>query len=96
MQRRGETPLTPAHQSAIQEGINFLHDALDMPHATIYNELRRAFKVAKYDQIPDARWEDVRAWFAPRAEAARKVATAKGIATQPDPFADTPAQGRMF
>ncbi len=94
--RLGEQPLTAAHQAAIQQGVNVLHDALGVPHAAIYNDLRHAFKVAKYDQIADARWEDVRAWFGPRIAAARKQAQAKGIAAQPDPFAETPAQGRMF
>jgi len=94
VQRFGEQPLSPAHQAAIQAGVTLIHDALDMPHATIYNELRRQFRVAKYDQIPDARWADVVAWFRPRVE----LALRQGGSGQADPFADDDAlaQGRMF
>jgi len=93
VQRFGEQPLSPAHQAAIQAGVNLIHEALDMPHATIYNEVRRQFKVAKYDQIPDARWADVVAWFKPRID----LALRKSPAGTNDPFADdVPAQVRMF
>lgn len=92
--RFSEQLLTPAHHLAIRHGINVIHDALGMPHAVIYNELRRQFRVAKYDQIPDARWAEVVAWFRPRVE----LALRQGGSGQADPFADDdrPAQGRMF
>ena len=96
VERLGEQPLTAAHQGAIQQGANLIHDALGVPHATLYNELRRQFKVAKYDQIPDARWDDVVAWFRPRITAARRQMATKGTLAR-DPFADdSPAQGRLF
>lgn len=93
LQRFGEQPLSPTHQAAIQAGVTLIHEALDMPHAAIYNELRRQFKVAKYDQIPDMRWADVVAWFGPRVE----LALRRSPTDTDDPFADDSlAQGRMF
>ncbi|HLY30758.1 MAG TPA: hypothetical protein VKQ36_06995 [Ktedonobacterales bacterium] len=94
MQKLGSQPLTPAHQFAIQRGANMLNELTGTPHAAIYNELRQAFKVGKYNQIPDARWSDVVAWFKPRIRAAEQRA---GARQHSNPFdEDTPEQGSLF
>lgn len=49
------------------------HELTAIAYAAIYAELNETFHVARYSDIPDARWLDVTAWFSARIErAARK------------------------
>ena len=94
MEKLGSQPLSPPHQAAIQRGVTLLHDQLGVPHAVIYNELRQTFRVGKYDQIPDARWPEVVAWFRLRIQAAERRT---GAASRDNPFAEEYAeQGSLF
>ncbi|HUY78730.1 MAG TPA: phage antirepressor N-terminal domain-containing protein [Ktedonobacterales bacterium] len=52
-------PLSPAHQAAVQRGVTRLNELTGAPHAAVYNELRQRFKVGKYNQISDARWQEI-------------------------------------
>ena len=49
-----------------------LHESGGFTYASIYADLGDHFHVAKYDQIPEARWQDVATWFRGRIEAAEK------------------------
>ena len=69
LERLGPQTLTPEHQAAVRQGVGKLHDA-GMTYGAVYAELGRAFKVAAYKDIPDARWDDVVAWFQERLAAA--------------------------
>jgi hypothetical protein len=72
LERLGPEALTPEHQRTVQNAAKRLHDVAGYPYASIYAELGGHFHVAKYDQIPEARWEDVTEWFRVRIAAAEK------------------------
>jgi hypothetical protein len=61
--RLGPETLTPEHQRTVQNGAKRLHEIRGYSYGTIYAELGEHFHVARYDQIPEARWEDVVEWF---------------------------------
>jgi hypothetical protein len=94
LERLGSQPLTPKHQYAVQQGVDLLADLTGKRHAMIYDELRRSFHVAKYDQLPEARWAEVIAWFRPRIQAAERQA---GTKAKHHPFdEEMPEQGSLF
>jgi hypothetical protein len=41
-------------------------------HGASYGDLNEAFHVGRFSDIPDARWEEVMAWFKQQIEAAEK------------------------
>jgi hypothetical protein len=55
--------LSPAHQQQLQAFVKQLHDATGKPYPTIYDNLKTAFQVARYQDIPDAEWDKVANWF---------------------------------
>ena len=55
--------LTPEHQQQVQTFVHQLHEASGKPYGTIYSDLKTAFAVAKYDQIPETEWNKVVKWF---------------------------------
>lgn len=63
LERLGPQTLTPAHQSQLQQHIKRLHEATHKAYPTIYEDLKLAFSVARYQDIPDADWEQVVRWF---------------------------------
>lgn len=68
LERLGPQTLTTGHQAAVRAGVARLHDA-GMSYGAVYAELGRAFKVAAYKDIPEARWDDVVSWFRERLAA---------------------------
>jgi BRO family protein len=68
LERLGPQTLTPAHQAAVRAGVARLHDA-GMTYGAVYAELGRAFSVAAYKDIPEARWDEVAIWFQERLAA---------------------------
>jgi P22_AR N-terminal domain len=70
LERLGPETLTPEHQRTVQNAVKRLHDVAGYPYAGIYADLGEHFHVAKYDQIPEARWEGVAEWFQVRLAAA--------------------------
>jgi len=64
--------LTPEHQQQVQLFVHQLHEASGKPHGTIYNDLKTAFAVAKYDQIPEAEWNKVANWFKVQLQRTKK------------------------
>ncbi len=63
LERLGPETLTPEHQRTVQHAVKRLHDVGGSAYASIYADLGEHFHVAKYDQIPEACWEDVAEWF---------------------------------
>jgi hypothetical protein len=84
IERLGPPMLTPEHQRTVQAGVNRLHDLTHRAHAAIYDELRQAFRVGTYKDIPEDRWQEVAAWFRER------IARAGGRQGRP------PEQGSLF
>jgi hypothetical protein len=74
LERLGPETLTPEHQRTIQNAAKRLHEVGGYAYATIYAELGEYFHVAKYDQIPEARWNEVAEWFRARLDTAEKRA----------------------
>jgi hypothetical protein len=72
LERLGPETLTPEHQRTVQNAAKRLHEVGGYSYATIYAELGERFHVARYDQIPEARWEDVMEWLRVRIDAAEK------------------------
>jgi hypothetical protein len=64
--------LSPEHQQQVQTFVHQLHEASGKPHGTIYNDLKTAFAVAKYDQIPEGEWDKVANWFRVQLQRAKK------------------------
>lgn len=69
-ERLGPQTLTPEHQASVKAMAARLHELSGIAFATIYTDLNTAFHVARYADIPDARWEDVVAWLQKRIESA--------------------------
>jgi BRO family protein len=72
LQRLGPQPLTSEHQATIKHQAARLHELSGLAYATIYGDLNAAFHVARYSDIPDARWPEIAAWLTARIEAAAK------------------------
>ena len=72
LERLGPQTLTPAHQSQLQQHIKRLHEATHKAYPTIYEDLKLAFSVARYQDIPDADWEQVVRWFQVQIERAKR------------------------
>jgi BRO family, N-terminal domain len=72
LERLGPEALTPEHQRTVQNAVKRLHEVGGYAYATIYVELGQHFHVAKYDQIPEARWEEIAEWFRVRLDAAER------------------------
>ena len=70
--RLGPQTLTPEHQATIKHQATRLRELTGLAYATIYGELNAAFHVARYADIPDARWREIAAWFQARLDAAEK------------------------
>jgi hypothetical protein len=75
LERLGPETLTPEHQRTVQNAAKRLHEVGGYAYATIYAELGEHFHVARYDQIPESRWDDVVEWFRLRVEAATRQRT---------------------
>jgi P22_AR N-terminal domain len=72
LERLGPPPLTPRHQSLVQYYVNQLHEATGKTHASIQSNLRLAFGVPSYKEIPEAEWSKVVNWFRVQMDRAHK------------------------
>ncbi len=72
LERMGPATLSPEHMRSVQALAKRLHEIGGFTFASIYGELNDAFHVGKYDQIPEASWEEVNRWFATRINAAER------------------------
>jgi hypothetical protein len=72
LERLGPQTLTPEHQRQIQEYVHQLNQLTRRPYATIYDNLKTAFGVPKYADIPEAEWEKAVNWFQVQIERAKK------------------------
>lgn len=71
-ERLGPQTLTPEHQSTVKNAVRHLSELTGAHFQTIYADLNESFHVAKYDQIPEARWLEVSAWLKSRIDAAER------------------------
>lgn len=72
LERLGPPTLTPAHQSLVQYYVNQVHEATGKTHASIQSNLRLAFSVPSYKDIPESEWGKVVNWFRVQMERAHK------------------------
>ncbi len=92
LDRLGPATLSPEHQRSVQAGVKRLHEVSGVAYPTIHDELRQHFHVGKYEQILEAQWAEVAAWFKRRIEAAEKRRETKG-SKAPE---KGPEQGDLF
>ncbi len=64
--------LTPAHQRRIQVYVQQLSKISGKHSGTIHNDLKTAFDVPRYQDIPEAEWDKVEQWFKMQIERGRK------------------------
>jgi hypothetical protein len=70
LERLGSETLTTEHQRAVQRLVKKLHDATSKPYGTIYDELKTAFNVPRYQEIRESEWDKVLHWFQVQIERA--------------------------
>lgn len=63
--------ITPAHQRQVQLLVDQLHDLTGKPHATIHGDLKTAFGVPRYQDLPESDWPAIENWFRVQMERAR-------------------------
>ena len=63
LQRIGPARITTEHQTLVQFYVSKLHEITKKPHETLYAQLKTAFRVPRYDEIPEADWPRVEQWF---------------------------------
>jgi len=63
LERLGPETLSSAHQRQLQAFVKQLHDATGKPYPTIYDDLKLAFQVARYQDISEAECDKVANWF---------------------------------
>lgn len=68
LERLGPHTLTPDHQRAVQKYAQQLHELTGTSYGVIYDQLKTAFKVPRYADIPDGDWPQVVRWFKGRLE----------------------------
>jgi len=64
LERLPAPTITPEHQNKVKYYVS------QLSHATIYSALYTAFKVPRYQELPEAEWMQVERWF--RAQLERK------------------------
>jgi hypothetical protein len=72
LERLGPATLTPTHQSQLQQLVKRLHQTSGKAYATIYEDVKLAFSVPRYQEIPEAEWEQVVRWFQVQIERAKR------------------------
>lgn len=55
--------ITPEHQHMVQYYVSQLNRATGKSHATIFSSLHTAFKVPRYQELPESEWEKIVQWF---------------------------------
>lgn len=59
----GPARLTTRQQTLVQYYVSELSKGTNKPHSTIYAALKTAFRVPRYDEIPESEWTRVEQWF---------------------------------
>lgn len=72
LERLGPEKLTPAHQNLVKYYVQQLAKATGKHSGTIYSDLYTAFNVPRYQEIPEAEWDNVERWFKGQMERAKK------------------------
>ncbi len=72
LERLGPQTLTSAHQRQVQALVHQLSQLTKKHSATIHDDLKTAFRVAKYSDIPEDQWTQVDRWFKVQIERATK------------------------
>ena len=72
LERLGPQTLTPAHQRQVQALAHQLSQLTKKSYATIYDDLKTAFSVAKYSDVPEDQWAQLEQWFKVQIERATK------------------------
>jgi hypothetical protein len=72
LERLGPQTLTPKHQQQTKAYIQQLSKATGKHSATIYNDLYEAFKVPRYQDIPESDWQQVERWFKVQIERSKR------------------------
>lgn len=70
LERLGPEMLTVEHQRSVQSLVKRLHDTTGKPYGTIYDELKTAFDVPRYQEIRENEWSKVLNWFQVQIERA--------------------------
>ena len=72
LDRLGPEHLTADHQRRVQHYAKQLHEATGKSYGTIYDDLKTAFDVPRYQDIPEAEWDKVEQWFKMQIERGHK------------------------
>jgi hypothetical protein len=72
LERLGPETLTIEHQRSVQGLVKRLHDATSKPFGTIYDDLKTAFDVPRYQEIRENEWDKVLHWFQVQIERAKQ------------------------
>jgi P22_AR N-terminal domain len=64
--------ITPTHQLQVRNLVKQLSDLTGKHQATIYADLYTAFAVPRYQDLPEAEWNNVERWFKTQIERARQ------------------------
>ncbi|MGH2496495.1 MAG: phage antirepressor N-terminal domain-containing protein [Ktedonobacteraceae bacterium] len=72
LERLGPQTLTSEHQQTIRDYARQLHEQTGKPYPTIWENLKTAFRVAKYADIPELDWPRAVKWFQAQLDQRRK------------------------
>jgi P22_AR N-terminal domain len=72
LERLGPETLTTQHQRQVQVCVKQLSQVSGKHSNTIYENLKDAFQVPRYQDLPEAEWPQVEQWFKMQIERARK------------------------
>jgi hypothetical protein len=72
LERLGPQTLAADHQRAVQKYAQQLHELTGQSYGIIYDQLKTAFGVPRYADIPDLDWPQVVKWFQGQLEQRRK------------------------
>ncbi len=59
-------------QRMLQAYVKQLHETTGKPYGTIYDMLKTAFSVPRYQDIPEAEWDKVVQWFKGQLQRGKK------------------------
>jgi len=72
LERLGPELITIEHQRSVQGLVKRLHNANGKPFGTIYDELKTAFDVPRYQELREQDWEKVLNWFRVQLDRAKR------------------------
>jgi hypothetical protein len=71
LERLGPELITTEHQRDVQGLVKRLHDATSKSFGTIYDELKTAFDVPRYQELREQDWDKVLNWFRTQLDRAK-------------------------